>query len=707
MKNPILISVLLTLLCAVNLQAQDKLSWKKHVKMAEQLSAKSQYADAGEHYRAAWKQKTKNKELIYKAGECFYTIRDYKNAADCWKNVKEENATYPLIGLRYARCLKQDGQYEAASSELVNFLGKYQGSDKTTVSQIVQNDLRGCELAAQYAVNGGDNTASIEHLGSNVNTPETEFAPFPFGDEALYYSSTMGKRAGIYRSLKSGGEWGKSSPIDNFPIIENDHFCNGSLSPDASRFYFTICKSIENWGGLTTQCEIYVTRRVGKTWTAPERLPDYINEMGVSSTHPNVVHDNNTEILYFSSNRNGGNGGMDIWYTTRELNSNANDFTLPINAGSRINTMGDEITPYYNPVEGTLYFASNGQISIGGIDVFRANGARSRWEKAENMGTPVNSSADDFFFIKTTSGKSGFVVSNRTFEMEKITTTNEDIFEVVYNQPSKQWAARGEVYSKTSKEVLPNAEVALYEMTGNGQRRFITKILAENGAYEFNVEPSKRYYLEAMIDGYYPSNYEFDTNDYVNYDDFGAPIFLEPYYNTLHDEPVAMKEDTNVSGQKVAIKENVTPATHTNEAPVKEEAKDQPQPVKEEVATKPAPVKEEKVTGPAKEVVKAKPAETKKAETVAAAPKTEGTYYKIQIIALGNFNPAQSRYAKVKGMARIDTEFISDRKLYRVMLADYNSVEEAQADLTKVRTMKDFSDAFIVEYKNGERVRTL
>jgi septal ring-binding cell division protein DamX len=119
-------------------------------------------------------------------------------------------------------------------------------------------------------------------------------------------------------------------------------------------------------------------------------------------------------------------------------------------------------------------------------------------------------------------------------------------------------------------------------------------------------------------------------------------------------------------------------------------------------------VKTEPVAKPtAKETVKTKPAPAKKAETVAAAPKTEGTYYKIQIIALGNYNPAQSRYAKVKDMARIDTEYISDRKLYRVMLADYNSVEEAQADLAKVRSMKDFGDAFIVEYKDGERVRTL
>ena len=87
MKNPIFLSVLLTLMLAVGVQAQDKMSWKQHAKLAEGLYAKGQYADAAEHYRAAWKKKTKKKEYIYKAGECFYLIRDYRSAVDAWQHV--------------------------------------------------------------------------------------------------------------------------------------------------------------------------------------------------------------------------------------------------------------------------------------------------------------------------------------------------------------------------------------------------------------------------------------------------------------------------------------------------------------------------------------------------------------------------------------------------------------------------------------------
>jgi WD40-like Beta Propeller Repeat len=708
MKNSVNLFIFAAILLALNVQAQDKLSWKKHIKLADELYAKAQYEDAGEHYRAAFKQKTKKKELAYKAGDCFYIIRDYRNAADAWKNVKDDNATYPLIGLRYARCLKQNGEHEAASNELVKFLGIYNGTDKATVTQVVQTEIKGCEMAAQYTMKGDDPNIVLEHLSSYINTPETEFGPIPFSDEALYFSSTMAKRAEIYRSIRTAGtDWGKASPIDNFPAIDGDHFCNGTLTPDASRFYFTICKSEEKWGGLTTHCQIFVTRRVGKTWTSPERLPDYINEQNVSTTQPNVVQDGNTEILYFASNRNGGMGGMDIWYTTREISSTANDFTLPINAGSRINTKGDDITPFYDKIDGTLYFASNGSVSIGGFDIYKTKGSKSFWQAAENIGTPLNSPADDFSFVKTPSGKGGFIVSNRSYGTEKVSTTDEDIFGFTYEKPVVQYTASGEVFSKASREMVENVEVTIYELDDKGQRRFLNKIVSASGHYEFPVEPSRRYTLEASKDGFFKAAYEFDSNDYNNYTEFGAPLYLEPYgVGGGDDENIAQKEDMN----KVAVvekveapkKETTKPEASKKEVLKKETPKTAP--VKEEVVVKKEPVKPET---PKKEVVttpKANPAPAKPAKAAAATPMTTGTYYKIQIIALAKVDMKHSRFSNVKGMRRIDQEFFEDRKLYRVMLADYSSIEEAEADLPSLRGMKDFSDAFIVEYKDGERV---
>ena len=730
MKNPIFLSVLLTLFFAMNMKAQDKMSWKQHAKLAEGLYAKGQYADAAEHYRAAWKKKTKKTEYIYKAGESFFLIRDYRNATDAWQNVKDDQETYSMIGLQYGRALKQNGDYEAASSELVNFLAKYQGVDKAVISEVVQNELRGCELAAQYAVKGSDKNIVIDYLSSNINTPETEFAPMPFGDEALYFSSTMGKRAEIYRAIKSGNVWGKATPIENFPKIENSHFCNGSLTPDASRFYFTICNEVESWGGLTSQCALYVTKRLGKSWTNPERLPDYLNEVNATTTHPYVVHDGNIEVLYFSSNRKGGMGGMDLWYTTREINSTANDFTLPINLGSKINTGGDEITPAYNQVDDAIYFASNGQASIGGFDIFMSEGAKSRWGKVENLGMPINSSSDDFFFVKTTSGKGGFLVSNRMFEMQKVTTTDEDIFAFEYQVKEQHWVAKGEVYSKESKGILKDVEVTLYQIDDNGQSLFLDKMVTATGLYDFEVQPAKRYKLEVVKDGFFQKTYEFDTREYAQYDDFGAPIFLDPMYDGYQGEAVTSAKPNNASANTpTSISKKAEPTTKSTPEVAKMEPKDDyrktytPPAAEPKKVTTSEPVAvaksknndDPRATSPEqpKEIINPEESVNGKTATGSgvsdsiASPKAGKSYYKIQIIALSKFNANHSRYTTVKKLGDLNTEYISEKGLYRVLIADYSSESAAENDLAQVRKNRDFHDAFLVEYRDGQRIRDI
>ncbi|MEK7253935.1 MAG: hypothetical protein AAB316_04270, partial [Bacteroidota bacterium] len=356
------------------------------------------------------------------------------------------------------------------------------------------------------------------------------------------------------------------------------------------------------------------------------------------------------------------------------LNSNANDFTLPINCGSKINTLGDEITPFYDRLDKKLYFASNGHASIGGVDIFRANGAKSQWEKPENAGAPLNSPADDFFFVKTQTGKGGYFVSNRTFEMEKVTTTHEDIFAFEYTKPVRQWVAKGEVLDKNSREAVADVEVALYEVKDNGQRRFLDKIVSATGAYEFPVQPSAKYYVEALKKGYFHGSNNFDTYDFEKFNDFGVPVLMEPEARTESGEPLASQEKVNESPSKPAVKKEEPTAPAKAKVVIKSEPEAKPATVK---------TKEEMPTG------------------IGSTTRQEGVSYKIQIIAIGKFDPSQARYAKVKNIARLDSEYLAERNLYRVLLADYDNLADAKADLSEVKTVKDFETAFIVEYRNG------
>jgi hypothetical protein len=197
--------------------------------------------------------------------------------------------------------------------------------------------------------------------------------------------------------------------------------------------------------------------------------------------------------------------------------------------------------------------------------------------------------------------------------------------------------------------------------------------------------------LESSKDGFFPGTYNFDSNDYANYTDFGAPLYMEPYGVGGGEGEEMVKED--VQEMEADKKEEAAVVTK----PTKEIAK-QPEAPKKEVTKKPEAPKKEVVT------TTTTPAKTPASK---AAPLTTGTYYKIQIIALKNVDMGHSRFKNVKNMRRIDKEFYDERKLYRVMLADYATLEEAEADLPNIRAMKDFGDAFIVEYKDGVRGETV
>lgn len=799
--------VLLFCFCflSISVFGQQKLSWKKHVNLAEELFDKAEYADAGEHYRAAWRQKTKKTELIYKAGECFDIIRDYANAADAYKHVKKMNNDYPKVGLKYAQALKQSGDFDNASHEFADFLANYQGSDKSDVARMVQNEIKGCALARKYANNVNSLDVEVTHLSEAINTPETEFAPLPFNDEILYYSSTMAQRAAIYRSKNSDGQWSKGKVPESFPKIENDHFCNGSLSPDQKRFYFTICKSVESWGGLTTVCNLYVTERAGRSWKAPEKLRDYINMAGSTTTHPYVVHQGNSEVLYFASNRPEGKGGMDIWYTTRDKNSTSNDFSYPINAGSKVNTAGDEITPYYDNEKEILYFASKGHPGVGGYDIFKAAGNKSHWTESANMGVPYNSSADDFFYIKSPSGKTGFFVSNRLFGAEKITTTDEDIFSFTASTQKELFAAGG-VYDKATGELLPNATVTIFQIEDDGTRREMLASNTPDGQYRFVLFPEKRYAIEARKDGFVRQSFDFSTEDFYKYEDYGQPIYIEagedtgsvvttsqPKYEPpvvekpVFDEPVVntptqptMENRPVKDNVMTEIKDSVVKKETIVETPVYKAPAYEPEIVEktkvettvtnngwedtktttttqivegstevqdaiyrplEEVASSsytpapatstytPAPVPtttytptERTNTSPVRNnstnvsttVNASIPSGTTYTtrgksprdnyEIVTAAPRRMGEYYKIQLIAVKSFDANHSRYRPVENMGRLDTEYIVEKGLTRVLLAEYHSFTEAKNDLKKVRGNRNFERAYIIKYVDGERI---
>ncbi len=554
MKRLLLLVVLCTLLFSLS-QAQENLSWKQHEKLAQKLEQANNYGEAAMHYEQAWKAKQSKKELIYKAAENYYLVRDFKKAAEAYSNVKEQSDKFDKAGLKYARCLKQSGDYDSAIREFVYFISKYEGEDKATLSAQVQTEMNGCELGLKQQNELDNSPIFVEHMNENINTVESEFAPIAFSDDILYFSSLKLDKAKIFRSQRSNGVWSKAQLPRGFAKFKDEHFCNGSFSQDYNRFYFTICETDQVWGGLTSRCDIYVTKRQKSSWTNPQKLPDSINKEGFTNTHPFSVVKDDKEVLYFSSNRTGSVGDMDIWYSERAVDSEDTDFGAPKNAGTTINTTRDEITPFYDNENGTLYFSSNGHLTVGGYDIMKATGHLDQFDAPQNLGFPINSPADDNYYVHLNGGAEGFLVSNRTYGMDKITTTQEDIF--AFGSSEQQLMVKGSILDKETNLPIENVEVALYEVQGNGLSKLWTSKNFSDGNYMIKLLPGKNYELRVEQEDYFSSTQTFNTHDESKF----------AYAQNFTLNPITRNTQEGIVSTNEGIIDNTSQPTETTTSP--------------------------------------------------------------------------------------------------------------------------------------------
>jgi peptidoglycan-associated lipoprotein len=657
-----LILIAAALLLVATLPAQ---SWRKLKKSADELFEQGNYAAAATTYEQAWQKKQKKTELIFKAGEAYYLIRSYRKAADAYQHVKADNNDYPLVGLKYARSLKQDKQYEKASDAFKTFLDTYTGDGKAILEDVVKVEIEGCEFAKDLPAQTNKDI-EIVYPGTTVNSEAEEFAPFALTSDYIYFSSSMGGKARVYASQRQGNKWSKASIPGNFPVITNGQYSNATISPDGQRMYFTICNNDKEWNRLNTRCEIFVTKKLGSTWSQPERLPDYINMKGVNTTHPFSVYRAGQEILYFASNREGGRGGLDLWFTSRDLGSEGNDFAFPVNLGPSINTLGDEITPYYDDQEEVLYFSSNGQVSIGGFDIFKSMGDEANWSVPENLGLPFNSGADDYYFIKTSAGHGGFIASNRVFGGEKTNTTNDDIFEFTIG--GRRITLKANAYDKANGEPLNAFSVQLFQVFEDGSENMLIEQNITNGGYLFELLPNRTFRVLIKSNGYEDAEYQFVTNDPNTYT-YGQPLFLQK----MEEEIISLDP---------------------TEADSSEEPVETTEPLEAET-----PVE---TVEPGVEYTARGTSPKDNKEYITNAPKHSGVYFKIQLTAVKKFNADHKKIKQGAEFGRVDTEKLVGSNLTRVLVGDFFSEEEVKNVVYDIR--RNGNDAaFIVKYEDGVR----
>lgn len=271
-------------------------------------------------------------------------------------------------------------------------------------------------LRAQYRV---------VHLEKPFNTPGSETGALRVGDTVMVYSS-MPPTVQTKREFDMGGgvmqvyqariaKNGKIArpKLDRWGLnSKRDHTGNIAIDPWTQDLYFTR-GDVE-----TLNCEIYFAKKKKRRgWEKPVKLKGSVNLEGYTSTHPAVGRlKDSTVILYFVSNRPGGLGGTDIWYT---LLKGAKSSEC-VNLGPMVNSEADEFTPFYDQRNGVLYFSSDREGGRGGHDIYCAEGQRNTWQKAEIACGCLNSEQNDLYFVitdydnMTGQPMGGYLASNRS-----------------------------------------------------------------------------------------------------------------------------------------------------------------------------------------------------------------------------------------------------------------------------------------------------
>ena len=473
------------------------------LKEADEAYDRGEYFDAATIYRKLYNRYNRKEdawlrgELAFQLGMCHLKLNQGNRAAAAFQNAIRYEYEDTTVLLRLAQSQQREGQYAAAINNYEQYLLIAPDSWEAEVG------IRGCQLAPQWKEEGSRYIVKQDKI---LNSRRADYCPM-FLDknmEYVYLTSTNEKSTGEMRSEITGtkkgdiyfskkdekGVWSRPEVVEGGLNTEHDEGA-AAFSPDGSTMY--LARAVrQDW---PTNVEIYTSSRSEAKWSAPQKFEITADTLS-NYSDPAVSPDG--QWLYFSSDMPGGQGGTDIW----RINLKDKHGTLE-NLGPQINTKGNERFPNMR-TDSLLYFSSNGHPGMGGFDLFVAKLqpreendrlSMDRWT-IENMGVPMNSSADDFGITFGT-GESGYFSSNRGDARGY-----DHIFSFI--KPDLQIWISGYVVDKDD-EPVPNAVIRIVGDDGSNQKT----AARPDGSFRFDLQRGVKYAMLASAEGYLNARQEF------------------------------------------------------------------------------------------------------------------------------------------------------------------------------------------------------
>ncbi|WP_088655686.1 tetratricopeptide repeat protein [Geofilum rhodophaeum] len=502
---------------------------------------------------------------------------------------------------------------------------------------------------------------NIRDVGKTINSEFDDHSPLvDLSGRRMYFTSRRASGndrllpddqyfENIYVAEHDGRAWQKPRLVESL-YNRNEHMSLLSLSPDGSQLFL-----YQSDGKVTRN--LSVSRLINGIWQSPELLPAPINSY-YDETHASLSPDQST--LYFTSNRPGGYGGLDIWAARKDAYGQWGD---PWNLGPSINTAGDEESPMMHPDGSTLYYISNGPHSMGGFDVLYSQlQTDSTWARAVNMGYPVNTPDDDLFFLPTLDKSEAYLTSFRFNEEEG----RSDIYNVNFeNVPRGMLTVVEGAVSNPDNLPMDQIRILVWRESDN----------AQVGEYRPNTHTGQYYLILDAGDSYRLEEAGPDSLYVRETLHLHAEMALESRRQVLMKEDVQMRSPLVPREQAMAVNEKTDALEDSIRKYIESAPTETPLTQKQQVV----PLSEE---APAPNYDRQQAAET--AETA----------YTVQILALQKQKQANARF-----LAGLDTSMLKSCRgkdgFLRYYLGDFATTEEAEAFLRQMKKDPRFRDAFL------------
>lgn len=533
-KNPdrsitrLLIIGILALFLGNEAMAQEQLSRKQQ---ADVYFNRYEYYPASRLYLPLAERKNPDVKLLEKLAACYRMMNDYEAAEKWYAKVVAAPKATPLSHYYYAEALHSNEKFDLAKAEYEKY-GQIAGQPKELALKIAS-----CDSAAKWIKSPKD--IKIKNMES-LNTKAADWGLNSDGNNGFVFTSERPlaretKGNDLYKwngnpwlkifSATADGQLTGELPIvteANRPAKAEYHVGPVVFNSTGDVAFVTIATRApaadipldKTKGGdrlYTRRLELLTARKDGDRWEL-KSFP-YNDVKTYSLGHAAISNDG--KLLYFASDMPGGFGKSDLWFSEQQADGS---WAKPVNCGPEINTAEEEAFPTMGP-DGTLFFASKGKIGMGGYDLYKSTGEKTRWSKSENLKYPINSASDDFY-LYTKDGKFGYFSSNRQGG-----AGDDDIYSFSDQTPPMMiLALSGTVFDQQSKARLNEVQVTLTD--GNGQQ-VASKATVQDGGFFFNLSKDQDYKVTFTKLGYTEDLKNVSTKGLTKSDTLTIQAFLD------------------------------------------------------------------------------------------------------------------------------------------------------------------------------------